>query len=78
MKLFANYVKISFWTCYYMFMWLVRYFSVNIETEPKVPKFLRYRFLEATDRYLFSEEPNFYKKQNTESNRTKVPNDQGE
>jgi hypothetical protein len=38
MKSFSNYVKISFWSCYYMSMGSVRYFSVNTETEPKIPK----------------------------------------
>jgi hypothetical protein len=33
-----NHVKISFWTCYYMSLWSVRYCSVNTETEPKIPK----------------------------------------
>jgi hypothetical protein len=33
-----NHVKISFWTCYHMSLWSVRYCLVNTETEPKVPK----------------------------------------
>jgi len=44
-----------------MFMQSSRYFLVNTETE-----FPRYRSLEETDRYLFSEEPNFYKNWSTE------------
>jgi hypothetical protein len=38
MKSCPNYVKISFWTCCYMSMRSIRYFSVNTETEPKIPK----------------------------------------
>ena len=33
-----NLVKISFWTCYYMSLWSIRYCLLNTETEPKVPK----------------------------------------
>ena len=28
----------SFWTCYYMFVQSIWYFSINTETEPKVSK----------------------------------------
>jgi len=55
-----------------MFMWSVRYFSVNTETEPKVPK---PNFL-GTD---FWKEPiGTYFPRNQISVRTEVPNAQGE
>jgi hypothetical protein len=66
-KSFPNYIKINFWTRYYMFMWSVQYFSVNTETEPKVskPNFLGTNFLKLIGTY-FSRNQIFM--------RTEVPN----
>jgi hypothetical protein len=63
-----NHVKNSFWTCYYMSLWSVRYCLVNTKTEPNSPilNFLGTQFFLGTGQYQFPEEPNLHRYRRTE------------